>query len=56
MNSVYMYDDKLLLTYNYADGTQTLTLKEIEAALRSDFLFLDSTIRLFRPRKRDRIF
>ena len=25
-----MYDDKLLLTYNYSDGTQALTLKEIE--------------------------
>ena len=31
-----MYDDKLLLTYNYRDGTQALTLKEIEAALSSD--------------------
>ena len=36
VNSVYVYDDKLLLTYNYRDGTQTLTLKEIEAALSSD--------------------
>ena len=31
-----MYDDRLLLTYNYKDGSQTLTLKEIEAALSSD--------------------
>ena len=30
VNSVYVYDDKLLLTYNYSDGTQALTLKEIE--------------------------
>ena len=36
VNSVYVYDDKLLLTYNYKDGSQTLTLKEIEAALSSD--------------------
>ena len=36
VNSVYVYDDRLLLTYNYKDGTQTLTLKEIEAALSSD--------------------
>ena len=36
VNSVYVYDDKLLLTYNYRDGSQTLTLKEIEAALSSD--------------------
>lgn len=36
VNSVYVYDDKLILTYNYKDGSQTLTLKEIEAALSSD--------------------
>lgn len=27
VNSVYVYDDKLILTYNYKDGSQTLTLK-----------------------------
>lgn len=36
VNSVYVYDDKLLLTYNYRDGSQALTLQEIEAALSSD--------------------
>ena len=36
VNSVYVYDDRLLLTYNYKDGSQTLPLKEIEAALSSD--------------------
>ncbi|MCI6227228.1 MAG: recombinase family protein [Clostridiales bacterium] len=36
VNSVYVYDDKLLLTYNYRDGSQALTLKEIETALSSD--------------------
>ena len=36
VNSVYVYDDRLLLTYNYKDGSQALTLKEIEAALSSD--------------------
>ena len=36
MNSVFVYDDKLILTYNYKDGSQTLTLQEIEAALSSD--------------------
>ena len=37
VNSVYVYDDRLLLTYNYRDGTQALTLKEIEAALSFHF-------------------
>ena len=36
VNSVFVYDDKLILTYNYKDGGLTLTLQEIEAALSSD--------------------
>lgn len=36
VNSVYVYDDRLVLTYNFKDGTQTLTLKEIKAAFGSD--------------------
>ena len=36
VNSVFVYDDKLVLTYNYKDGTETLTLQEIEAVLSSN--------------------
>ncbi len=36
VNAVYVFDDKLLLTYNFKGGTQTITLKEIEAAYGSD--------------------
>ena len=36
VNSVFVYDDKLVLTYNYKDGTETLTLKEIESVLSSN--------------------
>ena len=36
LNSVYVYDDKLVFTYNYRDGTETLTLQDIEAAFGSD--------------------
>ncbi len=36
LNSIYLYDDRLVLTYNYKDGTETLTLQEIEAAFGSD--------------------
>ena len=35
VNSVFVYDDKLVLTYNYKDGTETLTLQEIESNLTS---------------------
>ena len=36
VNSVFVYDDKLILTYNYKDGTETLTLQEIESVLSSN--------------------
>ena len=36
VNSVFVYDDKLVLTYNYRDGSQTLTLQEIESTLSSN--------------------
>ena len=36
VNSVFVYDDKSVLTYNYKDGSQTLTLQEIESALSSN--------------------
>lgn len=37
VNAVYVFDDKLVLTYNYQHGTQTISLGEIESALSSDF-------------------
>ena len=36
INSIYMFDDKLLFTYNFKDGTEPITLSEIEAAFGSD--------------------
>jgi len=36
LNSIYVYDDKLVFTYNFKGGTQTISLAEVEAALRSD--------------------
>ena len=36
LNSIYVYDDRLVFTYNYKDGTETLTLKDIGAAFGSD--------------------
>ena len=39
-NSVYVYDDKLVLTYNYQHGTQTITLKKVEDFLGSDLVGL----------------
>ena len=32
VNAVFVHDDKILLTYNFEDGTRTITLSDIEAA------------------------
>jgi hypothetical protein len=32
-----LFDDNIILTYNYKDGTETISLADIEAALGSDF-------------------
>lgn len=36
INSIYVYDDKLVFTYNFKDGTETITPKDIEEAFGSD--------------------
>ena len=36
VNAVYVFDDKLVLTYNYQHGMQTISLDEIASALSSD--------------------
>ena len=28
INSIYLYDDKVLITFNYKEGTQTITFEE----------------------------
>ncbi|MBP3624370.1 MAG: recombinase family protein, partial [Peptococcaceae bacterium] len=32
VNAVYLYDDKLVLTFNYKDGTKTISLNEINGS------------------------
>ena len=36
VNSIYLYDDKFTITFNFKDGTQTVFLSEIEATKNSD--------------------
>ena len=36
INSIYVYDDRLVFTYNFKDGTETITLEDVEAAFGSD--------------------
>lgn len=36
INSIYVYDDRLIFTYNYKNGTQTVSLADVDAAFGSD--------------------
>ena len=36
VNSIYLYDDKIVFAFNFKDGTKELTLKELETELSSD--------------------
>ncbi len=36
VNAVFLFDDKLVITYNFKGGTETITLKDVEAAYGSD--------------------
>ena len=31
INSIYLYDDKMVITFNYCEGTETITFDEINA-------------------------
>lgn len=45
VNAIYVYDDKLVLTYNYQHGTQTVTRKEVEDFLSSDLTEMSPPMR-----------
>ena len=32
VNAVFLYDDKLLLTFNFKDGTRTITFSDVQTA------------------------
>lgn len=36
INAVYLYDDKIVLTFNYKDGSKAITLDEISEVFCSD--------------------
>lgn len=36
VNSMYLFDDRLVITYNFKGGTETITLRDVEAAYGSD--------------------
>ena len=36
INAIYLYDDKMLITFNYKDGTKKITFSEIQEASKRD--------------------
>ena len=51
VNSVYLYDDKIIINYNFRDGAGTVSLKEVE---NSDLVKVSPPVRglrngLFKP-------
>ena len=36
LNAIYLYDDKLVLTFNYKDGTRTITLNDVKEAVKNN--------------------
>ena len=40
INAIYLYDDKVLITFNYKEGTETVAFGEaVKAEKSSDFLY-----------------
>jgi hypothetical protein len=50
VNAIYMFDDYLVITFNYKEGTKTITFAEIEEAFGSDLSSLTA------PKLKDRQF
>ena len=36
VNAIYLYDDKMIITFNYKDGTKTITLDDVNRAIKKD--------------------
>ena len=38
INSIYLYDDHMVITFNYKDGSKTITFEEIENTINGSDL------------------
>ena len=45
VNAIFLYDDKIVLTFNYKDDAKTITMAEIEVSLGSDITVSSAEIR-----------
>ena len=46
VNVVYLYEDKIILTFNYKDGSKTITLEEVEGSDLSVLGAVDKILRI----------
>ena len=51
INSIYLYDDRIIINSNYKDGTRTITLEEVEKAF-GDWDLTGSDLTLCAPPRR----
>ena len=42
VNAIYLFDDRLVITFNYKEGTKTMTFAEIEDVFGSDLSLLSA--------------
>ncbi len=36
VNAIYLYDDKMVITFNYKDGTRTIALDDVKKAVKKN--------------------
>ena len=36
VNAIYLYDDNMIITFNYKDGTKTITLDDVKRAIKKE--------------------
>ena len=46
VNSIFLYEDKLVITFNWKDGTKTITLAELDAAMNEGEAKVDLSLHL----------
>lgn len=52
VNSVFVYDDKVVLTFRYSGNNRTMTLKEIDAGLTHGIRILRAVVHQKHPKNR----
>ena len=51
VNSIYLFDNKALVNFNYKDGTETINFSEVECALKERASLSGSDLEILSPPK-----